>query len=803
MKRTFKRWLGAAALALGLGFVKPESVAAVAGITVDSIKTYPTYHNVGVRVYYSGDDDSNSVCTGFVWKPNVTNDSTSVKDTMSFYRVSQSNVMSSVAKRFWATSIMWNGQDTTVKFDVAVTDAGGCTNCPKASPGYLSNASWTPNSGYGSVQTWKAPNQIVVGKQIWMGPYGDDLNSGLDAAHPKRTFNGALTAMTTAGDQLRLLSGTYYTMLTDSLYVSPDSKNGAGPNARYSVVGEPGVVISGADTVAINAANWVGQDMGGGIVGYYADFSTNPIWPRGIVIGDTARLYPYQTQAQLAADSQHVLQSVGGAFWVAKDGKTVIIRPGDHMATHGTGVGDPLSQDLDDGSALVRAFRKDGAFRIESAFWRIDSLTFRDFGAGIHDNFLTGGPVAMTNQGGLIENCVFKDNGRPPISFRYYFDGTQLRTHGNTVQYCQFLTHTYGQTWGGAANLVGYLNTSALGCTAGPDSLVCNEASKIWPGIFLETGRGHVIRWNTVRGGSDSFVRCPQGDDASPDTLGSASSDCDVYQNDILNMGDDVIEPDGTPGINNRVYKNLIRGGHTGFNWFITVGPFYFVYNTLINTDAFVLPRGTTAPRGEPSGHVIIANNTAVCNTGDAAALWAQPQNGVSNQYRNVKVYNNLLVGKTSAWYEAGSVSKNEFNFNGIYVLSGTGFSKTNYSTERTQTQLTAWRDSSYTQGKQDRWLTSLLFADTTRAGGVDYSPTAAWTKVFRTNATDSAGRSMPGINTNIKHAVSSWKNNTSGSSDSTYYGAWKVNGMRLEGLLPAIAVVSRHGFLWRFFHLQ
>lgn len=802
-----KRLALAGLLALG-GLVRPYLPAeAATTTTIDSITTYATYHNVGVRVYYTGDDDSDAVFTGFVWKPNVTNDSTSVKDTLVFYDNRKTlTTTSTQTRRFRSTSIMWNGQDTTVKFDVMVTDADGCTNCPKASPGYLSNASWNPNPGYGSVQTWAAPNQDGVGAQVFVGPYGDDSNSGADAAHPKRSLNAARDALGAAG-QIRLLTGNYQAERLDTLYISPDSKNGTGPNARYSIVGDVGVVISGADTSALSQDVWICKDLTGvgSVFGYACDFSSRPIYPRVITIGDTTRLYPYQTLARLAADPLGVVTN-HGAYWVAADGKTVIIRPKSSFVDHGQSPGDWLTNNSDDSSLPIRVARKAALIRIQSSFWRVDSLTFRDFGTGIMDVALRNPVVSFTNQGNLIENCTFINCGRPAIAASTYFDVHDKRTHALTIQKNIFKQYTFGQTWRGPADLVGYDLMANQGCTAA-DTNSCGEQSIIFPTILIECGRGHVIRWNTVRGGPDSFVRTTTATNL-PDTAAATSRDTDVYQNDLMNLGDDVIEPDATPGYNWRVYKNLIRGGHTAMNYYIANGPFYFVYNTIINVDGMLLPRGADAAEvGISAGHLIVANNTYKGHPGAGGAVLAAPQNGATNQYRNLLLAGNLLIGKSSTIYDAGCLNLNSYGFNGFYVLSGTGFSNTNYGgVLRAQTQLTAMWDSLYTtSAKKDRWFTGLSFQDTLTAGKADYAPKSTWTKVFKSTATDTAGRSMPGINTNIKHAVSSWKNNTSNSSDSTYIGAWKVNGMALEGLIPdgSVAATLRRGWFFRFLHLK
>lgn len=821
MFKTLKRWLGRAALACGL--LAPVQAQAANTIVVDSIVTYANYHNIGIMAYYTGDDDSDAVFTGYVWKPNAANDSTT-RDTLVFYD-SRKNLTTTTpqTRRYRAASIMWVGQDSTIRFDLNISDPdNGGTPLVKGFCG-TSTTYTGALANYGVVTTRAAPSTAVVGNQIFIGPFGDDANSGLTRQAPKRTFNSARSALT-AGGQIRLMTGTYYAQSLDSLYVSPNSLNGAGPTARYSVVGDPGVVIEGADTLSLNTDNWICKDLGDATnFGYAFSFAT-PHYPRTIVLGDTLRLYPYQTLARLRDDPLAVVNKFG-AFWVNEDGSVVIIRVPISLLPHGSSETFSLTNDLGVASGLAMPVKvpvRAALMRIESAFWRVDSLQIQHFGTGWNDVSITHGVINLTNLGSIVRNCTFQDNGRPAVAIRKYSippAEPELQTRGITIERNTFLTHTMGQTSGGAANLCGNGLLSAQGCSA-LDSTGCGEAQVVFPYcVLIETGRGHVVRWNKMRGSGDSFIRTTQSSwpDAS-DTSQVAINDLDCYQNDLMWGGGDNLEPDGMPGVNSRFYKNVIRGGNTTMNHLVTRGPFYFVYNTSLNTNVWILHRGaeygdTTAQCSpiiygcEPGiikGHSIYSNNTYVANLSTATDAWAVPQNGSQNQYCNQVIVNNILAARSQVIYETGCLGLNTIGFNGYYILSGTNFTSTKYGTvTRSQSQLTAFRDSTYGQAKQDRWYTSLAFQDSTAAGGIDLVPKSTFTRAFRSTGTDSAGRTMPGINTNIKHAVTSWKNNTSGSSDSTYAGAWKVNGMRIEGLILTPATTQRKSWLYRLFHFQ
>jgi hypothetical protein len=175
---------------------------------------------------------------------------------------------------------------------------------------------------------------------------------------------------------------------------------------------------------------------------------------------------------------------------------------------------------------------------------------------------------------------------------------------------------------------------------------------------------------------------------------------------------------------------------------------------------------------------MFIVNNSFFSRANHTAALWAQPSIGTQNVYVN-KVFVNNAVHSTVGplYYEAGSLNKNEFNWNKI-AHGGASFATTNYSGARSLTNLTGWRDSTYTYGKNDAVLTALVLQDSTRW---DWSPGVG-------SELTTGARTMPGINTrNENHGT--WY----APSGELYVGAWGTDGMRREGI-----VLFRKPFLRR-----
>ncbi len=769
--------------ALGLLLALASQAGAANSVVYDSIATFATYHNISLKVYYHGDDDSDMTVSAGVTGSGVA--PAGGLDTLTWYRSTKFGANQSVStdtKTYWASSINMCGADSAFDVYVNVADADGCTSCPTD---FTAKVTPTTSPRTTVNNTTARLTGLAMGKQVWMSTRGSDLNTGLDRTSPVATFAKAVSLMTTQGDQLRLLgtggaTTTYYTMRTDSLYVSPDSKNGTG-SKYYSVVGDTvGITISGADTTALSGLLWTAVDIG--ITGpvryaYVHNFSAKPTWPRAVVIGDSLRLYPYKKLADLRTDPLHVV-SASGAYWFSGDGKVLYIRPPDKVLPIGEVLGGLLADaaDLAWLKGGVRVSTKDEAFRIESAFWRVDSLTFKDFGVG-NDLAYAYGVVNMSNQGGVVENCRFEDNGRAAVALRFYFDGTQFRTHSQTIQNNTFISHTLGQTWDGPSNhFLGFDKMAGTFASCTVQDTTCPEMMVVFPATLIETGRGHVIRWNKFNGGGDAMVRFSS---TAVDTSQAAVNSVDIYQNQMLNLGDDNIEPDACSGVNVRIYKNMILGGHTAMNWNIIRGPMWFMFNTCINQYDALLPSQVVSAGIIPKGHVVIANNTFASRSVPASDLWSSSQSSSYNSYVNAHVINNIFAsaGPRTIW-EGGCKGLNEFNWNNHHRFTDSTFNAAvaYTSSGHDVTTLQTWRDSCGC-GANDGRSTSLQFSDSTNW---DWAPKSTWSQVLGgLNA-----RSLPGVNTNTIHHMSpAWKVNTSGSSDSTYVGAWKINGYRLETL--------------------
>jgi hypothetical protein len=750
-----------------------------------------------LRVYYHGDDDSDAVITG-----RATIGSLPATDTMSWHRswklgnsvaTSGSTQFGMDNKRYWSARVNFLGADrvtaggaagdSTLKVQVTVTDADGCTGCVShvgtGTPTATITAPPIINAASMDLNRARLAATLTI-RQVWMGPFGSDANSGLNESAPKATFPGAMTALAAGTHDvsiINMLPGTYYTMRTDSLTIPVDTYNtlpGTGPRPYSKVVGKGTVILSGADTTGLDGANWVGKDMGGGVIAYCRAFGT-AIWPRGMVLDDSLRIYPYQTHRKLRTDTLGFVPAFG-AFWVTNDGDSVFLRP--PLSVVNTPVaGHTLNQDAGR-SVICRVPRKNGAIRLGSAFWCVDSITFRDFGTSRNDLSITHSVVNISNQGNVIQNCRFEDLNRPPVGIRIYGDQTSRRTGWSVIQKNWFINHTFGMAWDGnnTGKFLGYDKMEPLGCN-NPIDTACFEANIVFPQIVIECGRGHVIRYNAVRGGPDSFVRCTND---AVDSNGFRIGEFDVYQNDVMNLGDDNIEPDGCEGTNAAVWKNRLLGGHTASNKEVFRGPYYFMFNTCINQSNGILPFGPIPGLDQERGIELYYNNTFATRRSDATGVWVTGQDGGPNAYVNKTFVNNICNSKLFTMNDEGCLGLNDWNWN-YHSITGNGdttFSTlTKYSATRAQSTLQAWRDSTYGYGKNDSRGT-LQFAD---SANWNWSPKSTWTAILPYGSHKSNARTIPGVNTNISFANSAWTINTSNSSDSTYVGAWKVNGTALE----------------------
>src|SRR5207248_2463188 len=106
---------------------------------------FPTYHSIGYRIYFSGDDDSTNSVQVLVKRTGAAAFDTCPPPV----RISDQD-MGAMPRRLWAGSALWCGSDSNYTFHVVVSDAAGCTGCTPADP---------------TVQTWAPPNIGVVGKQ--------------------------------------------------------------------------------------------------------------------------------------------------------------------------------------------------------------------------------------------------------------------------------------------------------------------------------------------------------------------------------------------------------------------------------------------------------------------------------------------------------------------------------------------------------------------------------------------------------------------------------------------------------------
>ena len=192
-KQFFKSlFISLAVVAMICAFAPTHVFASTSGTTSGTLTLTPTIENVGVIVYYTGDDNNNNTAVlqyrtdGGAWKaaPQMYKDT---RATVTSGQYSETNPYLDT----YRGSIFWLTTNTSYEVRVTFSDADGV-------------AGTNPVSG--TVTTWN-DNPPSTGSSYYVSPTGSDSNSGTAAA-PFKTFTKA-ASVATAGSTVYFKAGTY------------------------------------------------------------------------------------------------------------------------------------------------------------------------------------------------------------------------------------------------------------------------------------------------------------------------------------------------------------------------------------------------------------------------------------------------------------------------------------------------------------------------------------------------------------------------------------------------------------------
>jgi hypothetical protein len=252
-----------AILVVLMGLAVPPALAQN-GTTLDSLELYPTWNNIGVRVFYTGDVNANAgghlewrVRGDIAWRRGV-----------NLTRIANGRFAASVIR-------VAAGQDHDVRAVVADPDGGS---------GSL--------AGIASTRPDPAHTPPPAGRTWWVATTGSDANPGT-STQPFATLQAAADRAV-AGEEIRVKPGLYHQSL-DSVRPGTESR------PIRLVADGPGVILDGSNPAHLHRADW--QNDGGGL--YSIPF---PDSTRLICADSLQRLYRHSSVANLQAGAGGITQ---------------------------------------------------------------------------------------------------------------------------------------------------------------------------------------------------------------------------------------------------------------------------------------------------------------------------------------------------------------------------------------------------------------------------------------------------------------------------------------------------------------
>ncbi len=175
-------------------------------------------------------------------------------------------------------------------------------------------------------------------------------------------------------------------------------------------------------------------------------------------------------------------------------------------------------------------------------------------------------------------------------------------------------------------------------------------------GISVEGAGRTIVRGNRISHIFNGIYTGSFDDDLNS----SIAFDVDVYDNQLANIGDDGLEPEGAC-VNNRFWNNTVDTQWNGISLApITFGPVWVIGNRFTDFGA-----GGIKLSNNSSGRVWIYHNTCYTDRPDLNGMT------VSGPFENIVMRNNLIRGTRYAFEMSIAADLNDFDYDNFYTTRG------------------------------------------------------------------------------------------------------------------------------------
>jgi len=322
---------------LCLLFFSPAAVLAQNLSTPGALELYPTIHAIGVRLTYTGDDNTNATAL-IEWRKSG--------ETSWHQGMAMSRLITSASRR-WAGSVLFAAPAASYEVRATINDPDG---------------SGAPVSGTVTTRTNVIPSPSPSAATIWVATDGNDANPGTQAL-PLKTISIAMSRAN-PGDQVRLKPGIYYQEVNSGVAL----RSGSASNYIHLISDVPrAAVLDGSDPANQFRNDWL--DEGGGV--FSIPYSGTP---RVISVGSGSSLYRLNAHQTLSNLQTGTIPSVGGSpvlpvppvnqGWVIANGRLYI----------------RLEGNLSPIGKQINIARYDIGIFMDANYWHIEGLAFQHFG---------------------------------------------------------------------------------------------------------------------------------------------------------------------------------------------------------------------------------------------------------------------------------------------------------------------------------------------------------------------------------------------------------------------------------------
>ena len=590
--------------------------------------------------------------------------------------------------------------------------------------------------------------KVPTGPSVYLAPNGNDSNSGLTSAAPKRTLANAYAVLVGLenggrGGALRLAAGTYYGRH------SLDGGSGHADTGYFVLPQNEGetVVLDGADDRLVNAPStlsWAAANAAAdperiGVTdakgdtlfraAYSKTDSLDGVWEGGYCY------YRFTSDAEIwnkggtsGAGAFTFLNTLApGCYYIDTAADSIYIRPRAGVQIRTATFHFGISHDL---------------LGLDDPYITVRNITFRHAGGLPADNGIAirvGQNGAANNS--IVQGCIFDEIDRAGVH------GQEVEGRADSLVVAQC-------TYDGAG-------TERFGYTAAKGR---REEQR---GLMSARGFFNTVIENTVR---YSFNGISQNGSAGSLT---EMSETDISRNVIEDVSDDAIEGELGHGVNMRIVGNTLRRFGNGISLApVWTGPAWVIQNFGRHASSgggmFKIGDGAAEPS---RGDCLIYHNTFAADTTTNNYGHGAP----GGAYMRKRFRNNVLTGTGTSWpairNTLGSTASdtvgavtNSFNWDLLYTTGTTRvaiWKNTNYDTTTFTTLLR--QEANGVKGLHPAWQ------DTTRGlwcamRGVDRASRIAGITGTLVQVRGAAGdmgafEQSPAASTGTRRAIPRWWN--------------------------------------------